>query len=617
MPALHGLRRASVRPGAEFSSGIGRATADNGRMNTLRSVAAALVVVVSLLPGCGDPLPPAELTFISTNEHNELDPQKMSWSHDIRIAHALYETLVVLDFSDMTLHPGVAEGWEVSDDGLTYTFHLRDDARWSNGDPVVAEDFIYAWRRAMLPDLAADYTKLMYPIAGVRRFYDRRAEQLTEYAKIAAAGRGGSADAAGAMWQLTLDEFERTVGLSSPDEGTLVVRLERPTPYFLELVAFATFMPVHRASVERIAELDPSSGMLRLDSRFWGDPDRLVTNGPYVLKVRAFRRGLHLAQNPYYWNRANVRNRSINERIIGNAQTALQSYESGSAQMWLDVPTAGTLAADLAGQNRPDIHRQAMAGTYFYNFNCLPTLPNGQPNPLADVRVRRALALTINRETIVRNVTRLNQPVANSFIPVGALRDYQPPVEVGLGFEPDEARRLLAEAGFATPDNPQGRRLTGLSILYNTGHGHEYIAQAVAAMWREELGVVVTLDGVEAKVLGERMKSQDYTIARASWFGDYPDPTTWLVKMTSDDGNNDTRWSNAEYDALIEMAENEIDPARRNAIFREAETILIGEAPMALIYQWVSLSLIHPSVEGLRPNAWGRWMFEHASVATD
>lgn len=567
----------------------------------------------ALLWSYGEPLPQAELTFVSGSEHNDFDPQRMSWHHDIRVAHCLYDTLVSVDFSDFSVHPAVAERWETSPDGLTYTFHLRRDAKWSDGSPVTAQDFVYGWRRAMLPDLAADYTQLTWVIKGAKTFYDRRTAQLAEYVKIAE--RAGSStmsdpDAARALYDLTLRDFADTVGLATPDDHTLIVTLEQPTPYFLELTAFPTFSPVHRASVEQTLAFDPASGSVVREPTYWSDPERLVTNGPYTLAVRAFRRGLHLKANPHYWNRAAMRNATVNELIISNPQTALQAYEDGQANIWFDPPSASSLAAELVAQGRNDVIRQPMAGTYFYNFNCLPKLHDGRDNPLANARVRRALAMAIDRDTLIRNVTRLGQPVAKTYIPIGALGNYDPPVERGVGFDVEEARRLLKEAGYEG-----GRGLTGLSILYNNGMGHEYLAQAVKAMWEANLGVVVTLEGVETKVLGQRLKSQDFTIARASWFGDYPDPTTWLQKMSTGDGNNDCRWSNAEFDALLARAATEADPARRLGYLREAEGILLDEQPMALIYQYVSLYLIKPEVTGLRPNPWHRWVLEDAAVA--
>ena len=251
-----------------------------------------------------------------------------------------------------------------------------------------------------------------------------------------------------------------------------------------------------------------------------------------------------------------------------------------------------------------------MAGTYFYNFNCLPELPSGEPNPLSDVRVRQALSLAIDRQTLVSRVTRLNQPIADTFIPPAALPSYQPPVSEGVRLNLEKAKQLLADAGY-----PGGQGLTGLSITYNTGQGHDIIAQAIKNMWQTQLGVVVTLEGLETKNFSDRLKSKNYTIARASWFGDYPDPTTWLQKMATGDGNNDCGWSNAQYDALLAQAQHELDPAKRMALLSDAEAILVREQPMALLFHYVSIYLWDPAhVQGLTANPWGRWRFEQVQV---
>ena len=572
-----------------------------------RILISGLLLGVIIASGCGDPK--ADFVYISGSEHNQLDPQRMSWSHDIRLAHSLFETLVLLDFSDMSIHPGVAEQWTTSDDGLTYTFQLRDEARWSNGDTVTSHDFIYAWRRALLPDIAADYTKLFYHIEGAKQFFDWRNKHLQLFVKQ---GTSGS-ETADQLWHRTKYQFKETVGLSAPDDRTLVVNLAHRTPFFLELVAFVTFVPVHALSVEQTLTINSETGLVDLDSdysTYWSDPDRLVTNGPYRLDQRKFKQFVHIVANEHYWNRDAMGNSSVLERIITDPQNAMLSYDGGGSHFWADVPSASDLAANLIQQNRSDVHLQVMAGTYFYNYNCLPQFKDGTPNPLVDPRVRRALSMAIDRKVLVERVTRLNQPVALSYIPVGVLKGYDPPVEEGLEFDPESARKLLAEAGY-----PGGEGLAGLSILYNTGHGHERPAQAIKRMWEVHLGVIVTLEGNEGKAFSERLKNQDYSIARASWYGDYPDPTTWPEKMTTNDGNNDCRWSNSEFDGLLEQAAVEDHPQRRLKILRDAEAVLLRDQPMALLYQYKNLNLFDPSkVKGLKPNAWHRWRLESVLV---
>jgi len=564
----------------------------------------AIILTATVLGSADRAAAEADLVFVAGDEHNHLDPQKMSWLHDIRIAMCLYEPLVKHNATDLSIEPGVAESWTTSDDQLTYTFKLRKTARWSNGDPVVAGDFLFAWRRAVLYDMAADYTELFFCIRGAREFFNWRKEQLAGFAK-------DSNETAGQLWTRTQEHFAQTVGVSAPDDHTLVVRLTRPTAYFLELCAFATFLPNHPGSVRAATSIDAKSGMIREQAEYWTDPSRLVSNGPYVLKRRRFKRDLLMVANDRFWDRKSMRNRSIMEKIIGEPQTAMLAYLRGEANWLPDLPTTSTVAFDLARLNRPDTHLVSMAGVYFYNFNCNPKLNDGSDNPLADKRVRQAMSMGIDRKVLVSKVTRLNQPVSRSFVPVDAIAGYDPPTEAGIGFDPATARKLLAQAGY-----PQGRGLKGLSILYNTGFGHETIAQAIKRMWQDNLGVVVKLEGVEVKTFSQRLKKHDYTIARASWFGDYRDPTTWLDKMTTDNGNNDCGYSSAEYDRLIQSAAETVgDPAQRLALLRQAEAVMLQDSPMAMIHQYISIFVYDPDkLQGMTSNPWSIWRLEQVRV---
>ena len=567
-------------------------------------IVADLLIAISLLSGAASS-PRADLVFISGSEHRYLDPQRVSWLHDIRIVECLFDPLVRTQLPQMAIEPSAADHWTMSEDGLHYTFHLRPDAHWSNGDPLRASDFVYAWRRALMPDLAADYTQLLWCIEGARQFFKWRSDQLKRYLQSDVHNLESA--------QRLLDEaylrFEQTVGVLAVDEKTLVVHLARPTPYFLGLCAFATFMPVHADSVDRQVSLNVDTGMLIQDP-YWIKPDRLICSGPYVLAARRFKRDLLLNRNPYYWNRQVMANDSILERIVGYPQTQLLMYEGGEVDWLPDIPSSTSLAADLATQNRADVHIIPAAGTYFYNFNCQPTRSDGTPNPLADRRVRRALSLAMDRQTIVTRITRLGQPPARTFVPLGALPQYEPPVEAGVSFDPEGARKLLASAGY-----PGGRGLEGLSILYNNGFGHEVIAQALKHGWQQHLGVAVSLQGLEVTVFGERLKNHDFTIARAGWFGDYLDPTTYLDKFVTGNGNNDAAYSNPAFDRLMEQAANELNPAKRMAILREAEVVMLSDQPIAPIYQYVKMHVFDPDrVAGVHPNPWNFRRLEQIRV---
>ncbi len=555
----------------------------------------------------GRKLPDAEFVFVSAAPHKTLDPQQMSWLDEIRIAECLYEPLVKFEVPQLDIVGGVADRWEVdaTDHGERYTFHLRSDARWSNGDTVTSHDFVYAWRRAMMPDFAAQYFNLMWVIEGAREFYDWRNEQLLTYEKQ----DHKSADAAEQLWKSALTHFDNTVGLIAPDAETLVVRLKRPTPFFLELCAFATFMPVHRDTVDRFVEgPDPTTG--RMKQMPWVIPGQVVCNGPYVLSERKIKEYLLMRANPNHWNRAAMGNGSILERIIENTQTALLAYDQGEIHWLPDIPTAKSLAADLIAADRSDVHVFPGAGTYYYLFNCESTLPDGSQNPLADRRVRRALAMTIDGKRIVESVTRMKQPVARTFTPVGEVPGYDPPVEAGAGFDPQGARKLLSEAGYAN-----GSLMKGLSILYNTNQGHEKIAQFVQQSWRTHLDVHVELEGIEKKVFSDRRRKHRFTISRGGWFGDYRDPTTFLDLFRTGGGQNDGRYSNPQYDGLLDLAVFERDPKQRMAILREAEALMLNDQAVAPIFQYVQLEMFDTQrVEGISRNAWHRRRLELVRV---
>ena len=549
----------------------------------------------------------SQLVFVSASEPNTLDPQRMSWLHSIRAAECLYRPLMRYTLPQLELEPATAKSVEVSDDQLTYTFHLREDAAWSNGDPVTAHDFIAAWRRALLPDFAADYVKLLFHIEGAEAFFDWRTAQLERLANLPDNER---AQAARQAWNEAIVHFDETVGVEAADDRTLVVTLAQPTPYFLELCAFITFAPNHAGTLETMMTLNETSGMMTIAETYWTDPDRLVSNGPYVLADHAFKQYMQLDPNPHYWDRENVANGGIRMKVIENPQSALQTYSQGGAHWLPDIPTATSLAADLVKSGRRDVHAAPWAGTYFYSFNCLPTLADGTANPLAQRAVRRALSLAINRADVVNYVTGMKQPIARSFVPSGKIPGYAPPTDEGVTFNPGKAKELLAMAG-----HPNGEGLENLTLLYNTGAGHEGIAQAIRSMWQDHLGITVSLEGVEVSHFGERLKNQKYTIARAAWIGDYRDPTTFLDKYRTNDGNNDAKFSHQQYDRLLDQAKQATDPAERMDLLRRAEAILLREQPIAPIFHFITLHVFNPQeVKGLDLNAWNVRRLERVSV---
>ncbi len=353
----------------------------------------------------------------------------------------------------------------------------------------------------------------------------------------------GAADEYREKHRAAMDERFGKVGIKALDERTLEVTLVRPTNYFLDLTAFATFLPIHR-SIELLKETEGVSAELTLwayDPQ-WVKPDYhrrgypgLITNGPFRLEQWHFKDYMYFVKNPYYHAADEVVCGSIKARIITGAGTYYMAYERGEVD-WLGEVTrldfAPALAAQALGGERDDIHITPMFGTYFYDFNCQPTLPDGSANPLADCRLRMALNLAVDKQAIVDKVKKIGNVVARNFVPPDSIVGYS--CEPGPVYNPKRAGELMAEAGYAGAEG-----LPPIQILYNNGYGHEEVAQAVAEMWRENLKAEIVIHGKEVKSFAEDKKTHKFMVCRASWFGDYGDPTTFLDMMVTGNGNND------------------------------------------------------------------------------
>lgn len=573
------------------------------------------------------PRPRADLTFINRGDVNTLDLHRMSWMQDIRVASALFEGLVVVDvFShELAIKPGIAERWDVSPDGLTYTFFLRPNAKWSNGQPLTARDIVRSYFRATLPETAGDYITLYELINGVKAFGQWRRDQLAEFARTAPADPPARKAAADKLLADARDQFERSVGLQAVDDRTLRVTLERQTPYFLQVMAYEIMAPLYMPLVEQYQEVDPATGRLVLESG-WTKPGVLVSNGPYLLAEFRFKRDMRLEANPHYWNAAQVKLRSIAIPSVSDPNAAVLAFKGGGIDWLSDVVAdyrrdlwrekkqfyaehraeyerllaqgLDPVAIDrrLPKDPRKTIHAFPAFGTYFFNFNCSPRFNDGTPNPFADPRVRRAFAMAVDKQAI-SDIRGLDEPVINSLIPPGTLFGYTPPK--GLSYDPAAARALLADAGF-----PGGRGLPVIRILFNKDGGHDVVSQSIAKDWQRELGVQVVLDQRELKTFREDLKSHNFMISRAGWFGDYADPTTFLDLSRSGDGNNDRNYSDPVFDALLDQAANTSDPAARYRILERAERHLMEEGPpMIPLIQYRQMFMFDPHrVSGVSPH---------------
>lgn len=595
-------------------------------MTKLLAPLGVLLLLVGIILASDRPRPRADFVFINEGDITTLDLSRMSWMQDLRAARLLYEGLTRQDvFSrGYTPLPGVAERWEVSPDGRVYTFHLRDTARWSNGEAVTASHFVYAWRRALMPDLGGDYANFIALVKGGKEFFDWRAAAIAAFG--AAHAKNPDPAAAGALWRETEERFRAGVAVTAPDSRTLRVELERPTPYFLDLTSFPVLFPLYEPLVSAYETINPRTGQLETNPD-WTKPPTLVSNGPFRLAAWEFKRDTRLEKNPYWWEGASLNIDSVSMPTIDDPSAQVLAFSTGAVDFVTDVnaPYRGgmidakqaydrehgdayrrlkALGLDpveidrrLPPDPRQNIHVLPAFGTYFYNFNCLPKLPDGRDNPFASARVRRAFAMAIDREAIVRNIRRTGEPVAATLIPPGSLPGYRSPK--GLAYDPAAARALLAEAGY-----PEGRGLPTIDMIFNKDSGHDLIAQAIAKDWQRNLGVAVSLSTKEIKAFKEDLKHHNFMTSRAAWFGDYGDPTTFLELNRTGDGNNDRGYSNPAYDALLDRAANEPDPAKRMDILSEAEAMLVEqELPLAPIFHYSQIYLFDPhKISGISPH---------------
>jgi oligopeptide transport system substrate-binding protein len=474
----------------------------------------------------------ADLVFINGAEPETLDPAVITGQPEGRLVNALFEGLLRFDRHGRSV-PGVASSWEISPDRKTYTFHFRPNARWSDGKPVTAQDFVASWHRTLDPATASAYNYQLFSLIGAENFANGKTHDF------------------------------QSVGVKALDAVTLMVSLREPTPYFLDLCAFPTLDPVRTDLITQYGD-------------DWVKPGYLVGNGSYLLDAWRINDSIVLKKNSLYWDAANVSLQTIEVLPISQANVAYNFYAAGQADLIMDKGLAPPSLLDALKQ-RPDFHAAPFLGSYFLRFNCAT-------GPFTDQRVRQAFSMAIDRARITTKITRAGESTALSFVPPG-IPGYKAPA--GLAENPSEARALLAKAGY-----PDGKGFPLTTYLYSEGELNEGVAVELQAMWKEELGVTVQLARQEWKVYLNSLGSLDYGIARSSWVGDYPDPNTFLDLFLSGSGNNRTGWSHAGYDRLIAQAAAEENTMRRFEIFRQAEELLVrNEAPIASLFFYVGIQL--------------------------
>lgn len=531
-----------------------------GPMRRLRSIAAAALLALLVACGGGQPAPtvggegktaaaadPTTLRRGNGPEPDTLDPQRARTDASFNILRDVFEGLTAVG-PDGDAVPAAAESWTVSADGLEYAFRLREGLRWSNGDPVVAADFVAGMRRLVDPATASPYAQVFEPVLN---------------ASAIVSGKQ-AADA---------------LGVTAPDDRTVVVRLANPAPYLLGILAHPSTFPVHR-------------GALAQHGAEYARPGKLVSNGAFVLKDWLVGSHVVAERNPHYWNDAATQVARVHYLHHSEAGTEFRQYRAGELDVTYVVPPQqfAWIEENLPGE----LHVSPQLSVYYYGFNL--ARPPFKDNP----GLRRALSMVIDRERLTKSVTGLGEAPAYGWVPRG-VANYTPqqfdyvdqPYEARVA----EARRLYEQAGYSA------QKPLKVELRYNSGEVHNRLAVAIAAMWKEALGVETELYAEEFRALLQTIQARkDTQVFRSSWIGDYNDAYTFAQLLQTGFGINLTGYSNPRYDALLAEATRQPDPARRRALLEEAERVMLADHPVLPVYFYVNKHLVKPYVSGWSDN---------------
>ncbi|GAA0284443.1 peptide ABC transporter substrate-binding protein [Alteraurantiacibacter aestuarii] len=523
-----------------FAAALALAACGSGERETDRAAAEGIILI-----GNG-------------GEPQTLDPHLATGNPEAHILNEMFEGLTVANPDDpATPAPGVAESWEHDGSFTSWTFHLRDNATWTNGDPVVAGDFLYAWQRVLSPELGAQDSSAFYFIRNAEPF---NLGQISDFSQV---------------------------GVRAPDDRTLVVDLIRPVPTFPFLTSAPIMSPLSQRAVE-------AHGTMTDRQNPWATLENFVTNGPFMMKAWTVNQMIELEKNPDYWDAANVRLNGARFFPVDNVGTEENLFQDGRLHV------TGTIPPDkipgYRDRQAPELVSDPMLAPYFYYVNV-------ERPPLDNVLVRRALSLAIDRQMLVDRVVQGGQLPAGGYMPPG-YPDYQaaPPIAVHV----EEARRLLAEAGY-----PGGEGFPRFEILINTSEAHRKIAEALQEMWRTNLGIDVGIYNQEWRVYLDALLGSDFALARASLVMTDPDIYSPLEAFTTDGSRNMGKWKNPRFNQLMDQAEGETDIPRRNALLQQAEQVMIEDLPIIPIYWGRQNYLLDPQVRGWVPNIYSRHPLKH------
>jgi oligopeptide transport system substrate-binding protein len=495
------------------------------------------------------------------SEPRTLDPQASQGVTEHHIIMSMIEGLVAPSIDDQAkVVPGMADRWQHNEDYSVWTFHIGEDRKWSNGDPVTAQDFVFSYQRMLTASFGAQYADNLFILKGAEDYY-----------------RG------------KITNFDQ-VGVKAIDPHTLHIELVGPTPYLLSLVQHDSWLPVNPKAILKFGKIDTR------DSK-WTRAENYIANGPFKMKSWRPNDVIEVVRNPLYWDAANVKLNGINFYSIENGNTQERAFQAGQLHMTDQIPLD---KVPYYRRKHPELIRiDPYEGVYFYRINVAR-------KPLDDPKVRLALNLSVDREAIVKNILREDQKPATGYTPPG-MGDYQPLDK--MHYDPARARQLLAEAGF-----PNGKGFPKFTIHFNTMESHRAIAEAIQQMWKEELNIDVGLENQEWKVYLDTQNNKNYDLSRSGWIGDFMDPVTFLSMWTTGNGNNNTNWGNPKFDAFIEQATRTGDPKARLEILHQAEDLFLSESPVVPISWSNNAYLLQPSVQNWNPLVLGNHNYKYIDL---
>ena len=487
------------------------------------------------------------------------EPPSLDWSlaTDHVSFNVISNLMVGLTEFDKDLKPApvIAKSWDFQDGGKKIVFHLRDDVQWSDGKKVRAQDFEYSWKRLLNPKTASQYAYILFDVANAQEYNEGKVKEAS------------------------------SVGVQAPDDQTLIVTLRHPASYFLAITTFEVTYPQRQDIIEKF------------DTR-WTEPGNIVTNGPFRLQTWRHENQIELSANPTFF-RGKPSLENVTMYMVNEKTTAVTMFEQGNLDFIddhsippLDKPRLSKLSGyKLVPQLRGE----------YYSFAV-------DRKPFDNPQVRKAFAMAIDRDVLPK-ILQGGQTPATSWVPPGMLA-HNP--EIGLKFNPDEARRLLKEAGY-----PDGKGLPPIVLGYNTDEEKKLVAEAIQSMWQKHLGVVVQIENQEWKVFLKKLQNDPFPVFRSGWGADYPDPDNFMKLFTSNSGNNHGRWKNPRYDQLLELAARELDPKKRTQIYDDAQKILTEtDAAIVPLYWKAEATILNPKFTGLEYNSMARMDLRHVKPAS-